>query len=201
MKWVEQNRLHVNKIFSHDNHNEENIEDLKKKIICGDLYSDPRHIRWMPTMTKIAGEFNDRCIFWGGTMSAPAHVYAGPYRADFSKDKTAFFRSHFERTASWQGNYHQVFKNFTGLPYLSPYHSREIWEEVYRHLDPSAIPKEVDLRPAIGERLFGKPVRWILENPGPRIYEYNFNIDAHEIVVQHIRKMLLKKKQVNSNGR
>jgi hypothetical protein len=198
VKWLEQNRLHVNKIFRHDNRNEENIEDLKRKIICGDLYSDPRHIRWMPAMAKIAGEFNGRCIFWGGTMSSPAHVYAGLYRDDFSKDKSKFFKSHFERTASWQGNYHQVFKNFTGRPYLSPYHSREIWEDVYQHLDPNAIPKEVDLRPAIGEKLAGKPVKWLLENPNPLIYGYSFHVDAHKIYVQYIQKMLFEKNPIDT---
>ena len=194
IQWLKQNGIHANKIFRHDNHNEETIEDQKKKIICGDLYSDPRHIRWMPAMANISREFNGRCMFWGGTMSTPAHVYAGPYIADLSDFKSTFFKYHFERTASWQGNYHQVFKNFTGLPYLSPYHSREIWEEVYQHLDPRAISKNTDLREAIGEKLFGKPVKWINENPGPLIYEYDFYINSYKTYVQHIQKMLSHRK-------
>jgi hypothetical protein len=187
MRWIERNGVRVGRTFFHDNRNEESTEDLRRKIICGDLYSDPSHIRWMPTMTKIAENFDRRCLFWGGTMSSPAHFYAGRHRADFGAAREAFFRSHFNRTAVWQGNYHQVFKNFTGLPYLSPYHSADIWEELYQHIDPATYTRAQDLRQPIGDKLFGKPVWWLDENPGPDIYTYSGYVNAYKTYLDYIR--------------
>jgi len=189
-RWVGKNGINVNRIFTHDGRNEESSEDFKKKVICGDLYADPRQIKWMPTIKKITGEFNDKCIFWGGTMSSPAHFYTGKHRGCIEKDKTTFFNNHFEKTASWLGNYHQVFKNFTRSPYLSPYHSPEIWSELYQHFDPAVITKNADLRMKIGDRLFEKPVWWLSENPGPKPYTYNFYINCYEMYLKYINEML-----------
>jgi len=190
VKWMAKNGVRVNRTFFHDNRNEESGEDLRRKIVCGDLYSDPTHIRWMPTVRKIAREFDERCLFWGGTMSSPAHFYAGGHRADFTRDREAFFRSHFGRTAAFQGNYHQVFKNFTGLPYLSPYHSSAIWDELYQHIDPAIYTNDEDLRIQIGEKLFGKPVWWPEANPGPDDYAYPRYLNARKTYLEHIRSSL-----------
>jgi hypothetical protein len=183
VRWIEKNGVRLNRSFFHDNRNEESAEDFRRKIICGDLYSDPSHIRWLPTMTKIAQNFDHRCLFWGGTMSGPAHFYDGHQRLDFSRDREGFFRSHFHRTATWQGNYHQVFKNFTGAPYLSPYHSFEIWKELYQHIDPATYAKAEDLRRPIGDKLFGRPVWWLDENPGPQTYRYSSYVNAYKAYV------------------
>jgi hypothetical protein len=190
MRWIQRNGIRVSRTFFHNNRNDESVEDLRRKIICGDLYSHPSHIRWMPAMTKIAENFDRQCLFWGGTMSSPAHFYAGHHRVDFGSDREAFFRSHFNRTAAWQGNYHQVFKNFTGLPYLSPYHSGQIWEQLYQHIDPATYTRaEEDLRQPIGDKLFGKPVWWLDENPGPDIYTYSGYVNAYKTYVNYIRTL------------
>jgi len=190
VQWMERNAIRVNRTFFHDNRNEETDADLRRKITCGDLYSDPTHIRWMPTMRKIAAQFEGRCLFWGGTMSSPAHFYAGSHRRDFGDDKEAFFRSHFGRTTAFQGNYHQVFKNFVGLPYLSPYHSAAIWEELYQRIDPAIYTNDEDLRVQIGEKLRGRPVWWPDANPGPDDYVYPRYLNARKAYLAHIRSSL-----------
>jgi hypothetical protein len=187
VRWVERNGVRVNRVFSHDNRNEESLDDLVEKIICGDLYSDPSHIRWLPTMRKIADGLEHRCLFWGGTMSSPGHFYDGQHYGHVGADRDAFFRSHFHRTAAWQGNYHQAFKNFVGRPYLSPFHSFEIWQDLFRHIDPAAIPP-TDLRRPIGESLFGRPVWWIEENPAPGKYDYAWKVDGYRLYVEHLRR-------------
>jgi hypothetical protein len=151
--WMQRNGVRPARVFGHDGRADETPADLERKIVASDLYSDPAHIRWMPAMVRIREELGGRCIFWGGTMSGPAHFFSGAHRRFDGADRDAFFGSHFQRTASWQGNYHQVFRNVVGSPYLSPYHSREIWDDVFRHVDPSVVTKDMDLRDAIGERL------------------------------------------------
>jgi hypothetical protein len=84
------------------------------------------------------------------------------------------------------GNYHQVFKNFVGVPLLSPYQSEEIWREVYTHYGPEALSGAGDLRCRIGERLAGRPIRWLEDNPGPEPYRYAARFNAREIYLGHI---------------
>ena len=60
--WVKENGIKVAGIFKHNNKNEETIDDFRKKIICSDLYSDPRHIRWLPTLKRISKKFDDNYL-------------------------------------------------------------------------------------------------------------------------------------------
>ena len=186
-EWIAENNLRVSRIIRHDNRNEESVKDLKKKIYCGDLCSNPRHIRWVFALKKVGDEFAHKCIFWAGTSGDPINRYHSVYHA-FSREH--FFDCHMRRAALWQGNYHQVVKNVTGCPLLSPYHSREIWNELYLHLDPSIMTEGMDLRMQIGEELFGKPVRWIAQNPGPEPYRYKFSVDLYRAYLEQIRKSL-----------
>ena len=188
-RWIKENAVNIKKMFKHDNQNEESFEDFKKKIICGDLYADPRHIRWMPTLKKIGEEFGYKCIFWTGTAADAIYCFHKDFH---SKSKEEYFKVHITRVGTFQGNYHQVFKNFVGCALLSPYHSKEIWEELYQHLDSSIITKDTDLRNDIGEKLFGKPVKWLDQNPGPEPYTYNFHFDSYKFYVEYIEKGLTK---------
>lgn len=188
-KWIEKNDVTVNKIFKHNNQNEESFEDFKKKILCSDLYADLRHMRWIPTLKRIAKEFDYKCIFWSGT--AADAIYS--FHKDFhNKFKEEYFKVHMIRVGTFQGNYHQICKNFVGCPTLSPYHSKEIWEELYQHLDPSIITKDTDLRKEIGEKLFGRPVKWSEQNPSPEPYSYSFHFDSYKFYVEYIKKGLTK---------
>jgi len=188
VEWLERNHIRAGRVFHHDNRNEETPEDFRAKVICGDLYSDPTHLRWMPAARRVAAEFGQRCIFWSGTMSNPAHFYAGQHRLDYAHDKAAFFRAHFERTASWQGNYHQVFRNFTGRPHLSPFHSPDIWNDLYSHIDPTRLPRDADLRVEVGELLAGRKVWWLPSNPGPTTYSYRAYVNLRKLYVRHIQE-------------
>lgn len=193
-EWLKENNIHVNTLFTHNNINEESVEDFKKKVICGDLYTDPRHNKWLPTVKKIAEKFNYKCIFWSGTQTMPpAHFYiGGRHGRNFKRHPLKFFNDHFNMTSPWQGNTHQIFKNFIGCLLISPYHSREIWEELYQHYNPSAVKEGMDLRFEIGERLFGKPVKWVKENPAPEPYKYSFYFDPYKIYIEYIKENIAK---------
>ncbi|MGH9493389.1 MAG: toprim domain-containing protein [Candidatus Sulfotelmatobacter sp.] len=200
-EWLERNDLMpAGGILRHDNQNDETRADTERKVACSDLYSDPRHIKWLPFMRTIAEEHGGRCIFWGGTMSSPAHIYKGHEVEDFSDDPDRMWRSHFERTASWQGNYHQTFFNFVGRPYLSPYHSPEIWNELFVHLDPRAIRWGGDLRDALGQELAGRPVWWTEENPGPEPYSYTFFLNGRTAYRRYVRRLIARERKRRAKG-
>lgn len=118
----------------------------------------------------------------------------------FRKTKVLFFAATLIKLRNWQGNYHQVFKNYVGLPYLSPYPSQMIWNDLYQHLNPQALSKTVDLRSKIGRELFGRDVWWVEGNLNPPIYEYGSYFDARKTYVRHIESALRRKRHPLHNG-
>lgn len=171
--WLSTNDIKVNKLFFHDGGNEETIDEFKNKIICGDLYTSPIHIRYAPALKKIAKEFNNECIFWLGSMPRRSSLYDGVHAQNgHSKKRKEFFNSHFNSFPAWQGNIQQTYSNYIGCPFLCPYYLNDIWSELYVHIDPGMIEKGIDLRPRLGEALAGREIVWPEGNPGPTPYKY-----------------------------
>lgn len=172
-KWLKLNGIKPIHFFKHEDDNKDTLEVLKRKTMCSDLFSDMSHLRWMPKMKEIACQFDNKVIFWGGTAADAIFKYY----PDFHKNKNTFYKLHAERVASFQGNYHQVFKNYTDCPYLSPYHSEEIWRDLFLKMDPLFIKSDGDVRKILGEIIASRQVEWVDENPSPKAYKYNFEFD------------------------
>jgi len=187
-QWMEQNHLHTGRFFSHDNRNEETPAETEQKIVCSDLYSDPRHMRWLPALRRIAKGYDFKCIFWSGSAADALHVGRSFHRRYLQKNPAGFFDIHLTRVPCLVGNYHQVVRNFTGCPLLCPYETEAIWREVYSHHGPAVIPVGMDLRPLIGERLAGRPIRWLDSNPAPAPYVYAARFNAREIYMRALRE-------------
>lgn len=90
-------------------------------------------------------------------------------RAD-SNDQ--FFNAHLNTFPGWQGNIQQTYSNYLGCPFLSPYYLKDMWFELYAHLDPAIIVSGQDYRPRLGDLLAGRKITWPSQNPGPAPYEY-----------------------------
>jgi len=190
LPWLGWNDVEVGQVFVDDSRNQETRGETEHKIVCSDLYSDSRHMRWLPALRRIAGSFDFRCFFWSGSAADALHVGRSFHQRYASRDPLEFFDIHLKRVPCLVGNYHQVVKNFTGCPLLCPYQTDEIWSEVYAHHGPAVIPAGVDLRPRIGERLAGRPIRWLDTNPGPAPYRYDRPFDAREIYLKALREKL-----------
>jgi hypothetical protein len=168
--WLKRNDIEVASFIEDSNENNESDEDTRRKILCTDLYSDIRDIRWLPRMCQIRQEFGGACLFWGGTA---ADAFFSRHHM-FHADLNGWFDLHLTRVASFQGNYHQALFNFVGAPYLSPYHSDEMWRSVVSRLDPAIVCGAVrDLRPLIAEALAGRHIEPAGANPGPPPYTYS----------------------------
>ena len=182
-RFLKENGININKLYHHDNQNKESYEEFCRKVICSDLRSDPQHLRWYPTLEKIVQSHNGDVIFWGGTEGDTIYSYHADYGNLSGRE---YFDLHFNRAANWQSITHQVTKNYTGVPMLSPYHSPTIWTELFCHYDPKMISKGIDLRSDLGERLFGEDVWWPKRNPGPSPYSYDWNASLLSIYVDYI---------------
>lgn len=193
LQWMGWNNVDFGKtidrdLFAHDNRNDETPEETERKIVCSDLYSDPRHMRWLPALKRIADGLDGRCIFWSGSAGDALHVGRPHHERYRQGDPRGFFDIHLTRVPCLVGNYHQVVKNFTGCPLLCPYQTAEIWREVYMHHGPAVIPAGMDLRPRIGERLANRPIRWLEENPGPAPYRYARSFHARELYLARLAR-------------
>ena len=184
-RFLFENDIEVGEFFHHDNENEETWRDFRRKLICGDIRADPRHQRWYPTLDEIAARFDRDCIFWIGTEGDTINTYF----PDFHEAED-YFAGHFSRAANWQGVTHQLTKNFTGAPALSPYHSESIWTNVYRHYDPDMISESMDLRPRIAEQWYDRDIWWPDRNPAPAPYEYTFEDDYRDVYFDYISDCL-----------
>ena len=188
-QWMGWNGVEAGHLFGHDNQNEETPGETERKIVCSDLYSDPRHMRWLPSLRRIAEGLGFRCFFWSGSAADALHVGRSFHRR-YSTNPRGYFDIHLTRVPCLVGNYHQVVKNFTGCPLLCPYQTPEIWRDLYMHHGPGVIPAGVDVRARIGERLAGRAIRWAKRNPGPAPYRYTAPFHAKEIYFRHIREHL-----------
>ena len=192
--WVLQNNLHVTKIFAHDGHNEEKMADFKRKVVCSDLYTNLIHVRYLPTLENIVREFDNECIFWLGSMPRRASLYDASHRkADAPISSDQFFNVHLNTFPGWQGNIQQTYSNYLGCPFLSPYYLKDMWFELYAHLDPSIIVSGQDYRARLGEMLAGRKIVWPSQNPGPAPYQYwYFWFSSYRYYSKYIQEQLRK---------
>jgi len=189
-QWLGWNGVETGQLFGHDNRPDETEEATRRKIVCSDLYSDPRHMRWLPALKRIADGFDGRCIFWSGSGGDALHMGRRHHRRYRCANARGFFDIHLTRVPCLVGNYHQVVKNFTGCPLVCPYQTADIWRQVYMHHGPAVIPPGMDLRPRIGERVAGRAIRWVRDNPGPEPYRYEVRFNAREHYLRHLHDRL-----------
>jgi hypothetical protein len=194
--WVAQNDIRVRKIFAHDGKNEESLSDFKRKVVCSDLYTNLIHVRYLPTLEKLVRDFEGECIFWLGSMPRRASLYDASHRkpeSPISNDQ--FFNVHMNTFPGWQGNIQQTYSNYLGCPFLSPYYLKEMWFELYAHLDPSIIVSGQDYRPRLGDLLAGRKIVWPTENPGPAPYQYwYFWFSSYRYYLNYLNRQLKKKR-------
>ncbi|MGH9893919.1 MAG: hypothetical protein ACREA0_18430, partial [bacterium] len=174
-QWLEDNRIEVADCIRHDNVTDESSAELARKILCGDLYAGPFHLRWIVALDRIARRLGGNVIFWSGTAADAVISWHHDFKG---RGRAHFLRQHLTRVATFQGTYHQTVKNYTGCPILSPYHSETFWRDVVLALDDTVLNDRTDFRYAIGELLSGRSVRWPSSNPGPSPYAYGKRVDV-----------------------
>lgn len=150
------------------------------------------HARWTSRLRLLVEEHNGRVIFWAGQV---ADAFTTPYwrtlvipgqdpdawprrlrpyrvraklqelwaRHGFLQKR--FFEALWYRCAMWQGTHMSVVRQATGALMLSAYHGSEM-QKVLANVDLYSTVKE-DIRPQIGESLFGRKVWYPSINPSP----------------------------------
>lgn len=168
---------------------------LPQEILVNFCRNNLEHCRWGPQLVQIAKNLDEKLIYWKGQLGTRylttkwfdyLNLHGndwvglkcvcslwggrGEYRVrkllnDTGLTQRRLFRALWERGAMWQGAHMSFLRQLTGALTLSAYHGAEM-RRVFEQTDFNrAIP--YDIRPRIGELLYGKSVRYPAVNPWP----------------------------------
>lgn len=164
-----------------------------RECLEGCLRMDLSHFRWGTELSRIA-QAKGPVVFWTGSLgdlymtpkwrtvthppgvgllrlareSAERLRRVTPSSVRHLLDhvlEPAFRHTTWQRGAMWQGVYHSILRGVTDSLVLSAYHGPSMTRVLEQVSLTSCVAR--DVRPLIGERLFGAPVRYPERNPGP----------------------------------
>jgi len=168
---------------------------LPQEILVNFCRNNLEHCRWAPSLVQIAQNLGGKLIFWKGQigdrrMTPHWDDYTDPPENDWVGLKRVCsvwggrgeywarrnlkkwgitqrrtFRAFWDRGAMWQGAHMSIQRQLTGALTLSTYHGKEMRRVVEQVDFNRAVP--YDIRPLIGELLYGGPVRYPANNPSP----------------------------------
>lgn len=158
--------------------------------------------KWAEHLKQISREMDHQAVFWKGQMadafltdywrsytSRSSETYKvmrkaykvlarkarGPMDLLFSGHAiTDFQRTIWQRGAVGQGAHLGVLRAICNALFLSVYHGPET-TRILHSIDLRKLAN-TDLRPAIGEALLGRPVRYPAENPAPPISQFRVGL-------------------------
>lgn len=169
---------------------------LPQEVLVNFCRNNLEHCRWGPALDQIAKSLNNKLIFWkgqlGGRLMNPRWAtYTNPFgqndwnglkrvcslwggrgenrMREFLKNsgitQWRTFHAYWGCGAMWQGAHLSFIRQLTGALALSAYHGAEM-RRIVEQVDLSrAVP--YDIRPLVGEMLYGKSVRYPEDNHGP----------------------------------
>lgn len=168
---------------------------LPKEILINFCRNNLEHCRWGPALAKIARNLSGHLIFWKGQLGGQLMTerwlfYTNPPDSDWTSLKCVCsvwggrgeywarrnlkkwgitqrrtFHAYWDRGAMWQGAHISIIRQLTGALTLSAYHGPKM-RCVVEQVDLNrSVP--YDIRPLIGELLYGKPVQYPADNYGP----------------------------------
>ena len=169
---------------------------LPQEILVNFCRNNLEHCRWGPSLVQISQNLGGQLIFWkgqlGGRLMNPRWAtYTNPLgENDWNGLKRVCsvwggrgeirmreilkisgitqwrtFHAYWSCGAMWQGAHLSFIRQLTGALTLSAYHGAEM-RRVVEQVDLNrAVP--YDIRPLIGELLYGGPVRYPADNHGP----------------------------------
>jgi hypothetical protein len=168
---------------------------LEAEVLANACRNDLEHCRWGPDLVRLARDLGGRAVFWKGQLGAQfltpkwkeywhekdrlgeltdrvsrLALGWGRYRLRRWVERSGMLQRRrldagWRRGAMWQGAHCSMLRQLTDALVVSIYHGpamRAVREETDLRL---AVPR--DVRPLIGEYLYGTPPIYPSTNPGP----------------------------------
>jgi hypothetical protein len=162
-KYIADNNIKIERFVSVSNDTDNTL--LQKEIMASDLYYNITHFRWVKALSDLVSEFKGKAIIWMGTDGD------GIFKRNSNHREKDYYARHELGLGMSMGIQHQVLKNVINVPVISPYQSPAFLDELFYKFDPFFVNKYPEVRPEIGEKLFGKPIIYPIENPEPEMWE------------------------------
>ncbi|MTD10595.1 hypothetical protein GIX10_03890 [Acinetobacter sp. YIM 103518] len=186
---------------------EENLKIKNKEILINTCLMDLRHARWGAALVEISNRYDTKAIFW---LGQGADAFTTPnWKSFFHNTSTrkkrlnklrqvfglrlinqtpeGFANAMWSRIAMWQGVHTSFMRALTGCLVLSAYHGREM-SKVLVELDLNMAIQR-DIRSIIGEKLFGKQVKYPAINPGPQVSEFRAGLHQPQLFFNQMEKL------------
>ena len=187
-KFVADNKLRFKTIELKDNNN----SLLKYEILLNCCRANLEHFRWGYNLTELSKKMKYKAIYWKGQIGSQLKPHwksaeinllyhylhrifrvfqgKGEYRVRKILEKSNltqkfYFLSIWQKGAMWQGSHMGFIRQLTDTLTLSAYHGAEV-QSVVAQVDMKYAVNE-DIRPLIGETLYGRKVIYPSRNPGP----------------------------------
>lgn len=171
--------------------------NLDEEILINCCRNNLSHCKWGGHLKEIATDFDKKVIFWKGQLGDglfkypkwKVYKYTSPkvgvsllnhlsldpdgwieffqrVRNKILDPQKVLFESYWKRGAHFQGAHMGFLRELTAAPVLSGYHGPNVTEIVKKIDHVNAVTR--DIRPLIGEHLFGGKVAYPDTNPGPK---------------------------------
>lgn len=194
---------------------DDDLSLLPFEILANCCCNNLEHCRWGPELRRLSLSLERRVVFWKGQLGAqlltprwarwshPPHALTDAVRAlcrplrDRGEDtlhrwleastlsQRLFFWSLWHRGAMWQGAHMSMLRQLTGALVLSGYHGPAVRRVAARVDFHRAV--QTDLRPMLGEMLYGSPVRYPDTNPGPPVSRQRRDVSDLTALVRELR--------------
>ena len=188
---------------------------LDRELLENTCRADLQHYRWGASLREIALESEGRAVFWKGQLG---DVTMTPFWKKYAVDASGFrdfvrkvyaradflvpavleraiarrvivprlLSSLWLRGANWQGAHMTVIRGTSGALVASAYHGPRMLRVLAR-IDLVRAAQR-DVRPMIGERLLGRPVRYPTENPGPLPSAFRRGLASPERFIERLQR-------------
>lgn len=212
LEFVKKNKLDIDVMKLEDIDPGESIE---REIAEASCLVDLSHWRWTTHLKKIASDYDQQVIFWKGQV---ADAFLTDYWRSYTSNSNSvykkyrkvirrlariepatvdrFFGEHvlqdfqqslWRRAAVAQGAHLGFLRSICNALVLSAYHGPETTKVLYS-MDLQKLTA-ADLRPAIGEALLGRPVRYPPTNPAPPPSVFRIGLRSRSRYVAALRNM------------
>lgn len=189
-QFVELNNIMVDGFYTSTGDDElGNDTFIEEKVIALDGLQMLLHLRWGRSHRELVRhEFKGKkVIFWdgdsGGNLNMPLNINRLKVE---QKTQEGFFRYFWTCSPLHQGATHQYYKHL-GLIRLDIYSYPRLWRDVFMQYNPINILK-TDIRKQLGDKVFGKSVKWIDENPAPPAWRNQEKYDVKKIYYERIKR-------------
>ena len=140
---------------------------LLEEILASDCGFDVAHFRWTPALQRLVNTCGGSAVIWMGTSGD------GTFAKNNNHRDVDYYAVHDLHVGMAMGVWHQMVKNVLDVPVVSPYQSPRFLDELFYRFDPYFVLRAGDVRPQVGARLLGRPVRYPSANPTPAPWRRN----------------------------